>query len=77
MGRISISEPDKKLAQYINEQFKPVVLVVTKWDKVLENARKQAVEKGAEFSDELLMQEFGEYLELELKHLDYARKSCS
>ena len=71
-GTDHISEPDKKLAQYIADQFKPVVLVVNKWDKVLENAKKQAVEKGAEFSDELLMQEFGEYLELELKHLDYA-----
>ena len=72
MAREPLSEPDKKLAQYIAEQFKPVVLVVNKWDKVLENAKKQAAEKGAEFDDELLMQEFGEYLGQELRHLDYA-----
>src|SRR5205823_3262635 len=27
-----ISEPDKKLAQYVAEQDKPVILVVNKWD---------------------------------------------
>jgi predicted GTPase len=31
-GAEPVSEPDKKLAQYIAEQFKPVVLVVNKWD---------------------------------------------
>src|SRR6185312_8751313 len=41
-----VSEPDKKLAQYIAEQFKPVVLVVNKWDNVLADAKKQAAEKG-------------------------------
>ncbi len=71
-GGEPLSEPDKKLSQYIAEQFKPVVLVVNKWDTVLENAKKQAAEKGTEFDDELLMAEFGEYLEQELKHLDYA-----
>jgi GTPase len=71
-GSEHISEPDKKLSQYIAEQFKPVILVVNKWDKVLENARKQAEEKGAGFSDDLLMKEFGEYMSQELRHLDYA-----
>ena len=37
-GTEHVSEPDKKLAQYIAEQFKPVVIVVNKWDRVLENA---------------------------------------
>src|SRR5688572_18860661 len=27
-----VSEPDKKLAQYVVEQFKPVVIVINKWD---------------------------------------------
>jgi GTP-binding protein len=71
-GSEHLSEPDKKLSQYIAEQFKPVVLVVNKWDLVLANARKQAEAKGAEFSDELLMSEFAEYLEHEMRHLDYA-----
>lgn len=71
-GSDHISEPDKKLAQYIAEQHKPVILVVNKWDLVLENARKQAEEKETGFEADLLMEEFGEYLAQELKHLDYA-----
>jgi GTPase len=71
-GTEHLSEPDKKLAQYIAEQHKPVVMVINKWDKVLENARKQAEEKGVEFSDDLLMEEFAEYIEQEIRHLDYA-----
>jgi GTP-binding protein len=71
-GDEHISEPDKKLAQYISEQHKPVILVVNKWDLVLASARKQAEERGTEFSDELLAEEFGEYLEQELKQIDYA-----
>jgi GTP-binding protein len=71
-GSEHISEPDKKLAQYIAEQYKPVILVVNKWDKVLAGARQQAEEKGTTFSDDLLAEEFATYLEQELKHLDYA-----
>ena len=71
-GSEHVSEPDKKLAQYIAEQHKPVILVVNKWDKVLAGAKQQADEKGTTFSDELLMQEFAAYLEQELRHLDYA-----
>jgi predicted GTPase len=41
-GTEHVSEPDKKLAAYISEQYKPVILVVNKWDRVLENARQQA-----------------------------------
>lgn len=67
-----VSEPDKKLATYIAEQFKPVVLVVNKWDLVLENAKKQADERSTGFSGDLLMQEFEEYLGQELPHLNYA-----
>jgi GTP-binding protein len=71
-GTEHISEPDKKLAQYISEQMKPVVIVINKWDKVLGNARKQAEEMKRDFSPELLMDEFEEYLNQELRHLDYA-----
>ncbi len=71
-GTIPISEPDKKLSAYIAEQHKPVILVINKWDLVLENARKQAEEKKMDFSPELLTSEFKEYLDQELPHLDYA-----
>jgi len=71
-GAEHLSEPDKKLAAYIAEQFKPVVLVVNKWDRVLENAREQAQERGMEMSSDLLMKEFEQYLNQELPHLDYA-----
>lgn len=71
-GSEPVSEPDKKLARYIAEQYKPVIIVVNKWDKVLEDARKQAVDKGAGISTDLLMEEYGEYLDQELPHLNYA-----
>jgi GTP-binding protein len=71
-GTEHISEPDKKLAQYIAEQMKPVVIVINKWDRVLENARKQAEERKTDFSAEKLMDEFEEYLNQEIRHLDYA-----
>src|SRR5688500_17524752 len=67
-----VSEPDKKLAQYVVEQFKPVILVVNKFDLVIERAKAQAEEARTGFSSELLMDEFEEYLRQELKTLDYA-----
>ena len=67
-----ISEPDKKLAQYIVEQHKPVILVVNKWDLVIEEAKKKAEEMKAGFSSDLLMTEFREYLDQEVRNLDYA-----
>jgi GTP-binding protein len=71
-GMEPLSEPDKKLAAYISEQFKPVILVVNKWDLVLEGAKRQAEEKKTGMSPDLLMQEFREYIDQELRHLDYA-----
>jgi len=71
-GTDHISEPDKKLAQYIAEQYKPVIVVVNKWDLVLADAATQAEERKASFSSELLMEEYREYLSQELRHLDYA-----
>ncbi|HZL38643.1 MAG TPA: ribosome biogenesis GTPase Der [Tepidisphaeraceae bacterium] len=73
-----VSEPDKKLAQYISEQFKPVVLVVNKWDLVRERARtmaeknKKADDQSARVDDTQLMAQYREYLDQELKQLDYA-----
>ncbi len=72
-GTEPVSEPDKKLAQYIADQFKPVIIVVNKWDLARERARatrKDAKEHGVD--DTKLMDEFGKYLSEELKHIDYA-----
>jgi GTPase len=71
-GMEPLSEPDKKLAAYIAGEHKPVILVVNKWDLVLEGAKRQAAEKKAGFSPDLLMEEFREYVDQELRHLDYA-----
>ncbi len=71
-GMEPLSEPDKKLAAYIAGEFKPVILVVNKWDLVLDNAKRQAGEKKTGFSPDLLMEEFREYVDQELRHLDYA-----
>jgi GTP-binding protein len=71
-GTMPVSEPDKKLAKYIADQFKPVVIVVNKWDVVLADARQQAQEKGATMGSDKLMEEFGEYLDRELPHLNFA-----
>jgi GTP-binding protein len=67
-GMEPISEPDKKLAQYIAEQFKPVMLVVNKWDLT-----RQAIERRKEAVDDArLMEQFREYLDEELRQINYA-----
>jgi GTP-binding protein len=73
-GTEAISEPDKKLAQYISEQFKPVIIVVNKWDLAMGYAREQhmANKKNEPIRDEELMDKFVDYARAELKHLDYA-----
>lgn len=53
-----VSQVDKKLTQELQEQFKPTVIVVNKWDL--------AEEKQAE------PEKYFEYLERELRGLDYA-----
>jgi GTP-binding protein len=68
-GTEPVSEPDKKLAQYIGSEFKPVILVVNKWD--LTKAKSQDME-GEKLTDEALMEQFGTYLEQELPHVNYA-----
>jgi GTP-binding protein len=72
-GAEPVSEPDKKLAQYIVEQFKPVIIVINKWDLAQERireTRKEEVEKGLD--DSQLMEEFRKYLDAELQHIDYS-----
>jgi GTP-binding protein len=68
-GLEPVSEPDKKLAQYISQQFKPVILVVNKWDLTREQAAQK--HKGA-IDDARLMEQFGAYLDEELRQVDYA-----
>ena len=68
-----VSEVDKKLAQYVAEQFKPVILVVNKWDLAREKAREQRKEyKEHGVDDSALMAEYGKYLSEILQHVDYA-----
>jgi GTPase len=68
-GTEPVSEPDKKLAQYIASEFKPVILVVNKWDLTKIKATEM---DGEKLTDEKLMEQFGTYLEQELPHVDYA-----
>jgi GTP-binding protein len=68
---LPVSEPDKKLANYISEQHKPIIFVINKWDL----ARQMMHERrggGEELRDEDLMEEYREYLDQEIRHLDYA-----
>jgi GTP-binding protein len=67
-----VSEPDKKLAQYIAEQMKPVVLVINKWDLAKERLQEQSKEQGGKFDDFGIMEEYRAYLDEELRHIDYA-----
>ena len=67
-----VSEPDKKLAAYIVEQHKPVVLVINKWDLAKSALQQQVREQGGKFDDHGIMEEYRKYLDAELKHLDYA-----
>jgi GTP-binding protein len=72
-GTETVSEPDKKLAQYIASQFKPVLIVVNKWDLARETAREQTEgRKSGPVDDNALMEQFKVYLDAELKHIDYA-----
>ncbi len=66
-----ISEPDRKLGQYIAEQYKPVVLVVNKWDLTMQKIR-QTRKDPEKLRDEDIMEEYGDYLGKELPWLSYA-----
>jgi GTPase len=67
-----ISEPDKKLAQYIIEQHKPVVIVLNKWDLLLEEARKQNPEASNNELNAKMLDKFREYVNVELRGLNHA-----
>jgi GTP-binding protein len=67
-GTEPISQPDKKLAQYIVEQMKPVLIVINKWDLTL--AKSKIDRKDLDDSD--LMEEFRDYVDAEMPQLDYA-----
>ena len=67
-----LSEPDKKLAQYVVEQHKPVVLVVNKWDKAKQIMRDQRQSGGEDIDDRELMKQYREYLDQEMPNLDFA-----
>jgi GTP-binding protein len=70
-----VSDPDKKLARYIAEQYKPVVLVINKWDLARAAMQEKAAEQGEaskRLEDRDLMEEYRKYLDEELKHLDFA-----
>ncbi|HEX4793091.1 MAG TPA: ribosome biogenesis GTPase Der [Humisphaera sp.] len=73
-GTEPVSEPDKKLAQYIAEQFKPVILVVNKWDLTRQRAHEllPAKQQAAGVDDTGMMEKFREYLDQELRRLDFA-----
>src|SRR5450432_13287 len=72
-GTEPLSEPDRKLAQYISEQAKPVLLVINKWDLSIAKAREIRKDTPeAAISDEKLMAEFVEYLHTELPQINYA-----
>ena len=67
-----VSEPDKKLAAYIKEQLKPVILVVNKWDLAKASLQEQAREQGGKFDDHGIMEEYRKYLDVELQHVEFA-----
>jgi GTP-binding protein len=72
-GTEPLSQPDHKLAQYIKEQEKPVLLVVNKWDLSMIKARELRKDTPeADVTDEKLMEEFTEYLHTEMPQINFA-----
>ncbi len=71
-GTEPVSEPDKKLARYIAEQFKPVLIVINKWDLTRQRLRETRKDADDAVDDAQVMEEFRDYLDEELKHIDYA-----
>lgn len=72
-GTEPVSEPDKKLAQYIAEQYKPVLLVINKWDLAREKIRElRKLQPHEALEDRELMEEYRTYLDAELRHLNFA-----
>ncbi len=69
---LKVSEPDKKLASYVAQQEKPVIIVVNKWDMALERLREQQKDQKQQIDDRQLMEEYREYLDAELRGLAFA-----
>jgi GTP-binding protein len=67
-----ISEPDKKLAQYVAEEFKPVLLVINKWDLAKKTLREKKKQNTAEPDERQTMEKYREYIDAELPFLNYA-----
>lgn len=72
----AVSEPDKQLARYIHELYKPVVIVVNKWDLAREQYRDTLAEQSpgepAVVRDDELMEKYRTYVRAELRFLDHA-----
>ena len=66
---LNVSEPDKKLAAYVVQQEKPVILVVNKWDLARQALREQ---QGGRPQETSLMEQYREYLNAELSGLSFA-----
>src|SRR5215212_6482926 len=71
-GMQPISEPDKKLAQYIAEQFKPVLLVINKWDLAKKTLQEKKKKGDGEIDERQTMEKYREYIDAELPFLNYA-----
>jgi GTPase len=69
---LDIADPDKKLAKYIADQYKPVIIVVNKWDAAKEATREHAKDKALKIDDGDLMEQYAEYISKSLQWLDYA-----
>ncbi len=67
----AVSEPDKKLAQYIMDQAKPVLLVFNKWDLAREQAIEQ-VPRNSKFDENELREKYETYVRGELRGLQFA-----
>jgi GTP-binding protein len=70
-----VSEPDQKLAQYIARQFKPVIIVMNKWDtarSIVAQQDSEAQGEAAAIDDSGLIEKFRKYLAEELKELNFA-----
>jgi len=67
-----ISEPDKKLAQYVAEEFKPVLLVINKWDLAKKTLQEKKKKGDGEIDERQTMEKYREYIDAELPFLNYA-----
>jgi len=67
-----ISEPDKKLAQYVAEEFKPVLLVINKWDLAKKTLAEKKKKGDGEVDERQVMEKYREYVDAELPFLNYA-----